>query len=199
MCGDGLVCGNETCESDADCSGGQVCSNCQCVNPSACASGIAVDKPALRMKASPFTLHLKGQAVIPKPWTGIDPVANGIRVVVDATTGPGGIDVTVPGGAFDGTRGWKANKNGTQWTYIDRSGSVGGVTRAVVKDLSQRTDGLVRWSVRAKSSGGVLPDVTQARMAIVVGAPLECAALQWGGPVDPRPHCTGDAAKLRCR
>src|SRR5262249_14990563 len=32
VCGDGNVCGSETCESDGDCSGGQVCQGCACVN-----------------------------------------------------------------------------------------------------------------------------------------------------------------------
>ena len=37
--------------------------------------------------------------MIPKPWLGVDPLANGLRFVVDAVSGGGGIDVTLPGGA----------------------------------------------------------------------------------------------------
>ena len=43
VCGDGLVCGGETCEADADCAAGTVCQGCQCVKPPVCASGMECD------------------------------------------------------------------------------------------------------------------------------------------------------------
>ncbi len=89
VCGDALVCGGETCESNGDCSGGQVCESCQCTNPPACASGVVMQKPGLKLRATPFSLSLKGEAVIPKPWQGVDPIANGVRIVVDALAGAG--------------------------------------------------------------------------------------------------------------
>ena len=57
--------------------------------------------------------------MIPKPWSGVDPATNGLRVVVDSPTGPGGLDVTIGGGA-----GWKTNAAGTRWTYGDPTGAV---------------------------------------------------------------------------
>jgi hypothetical protein len=199
VCGDAVVCGVEACEADGDCAAGQTCQACQCVNPPVCASGITMQRPSLKITASPFALALKGEAVIPKPWQTVDPLTGGLRVVVDATSGPGGLDVTLPGGALTDGVGWKVNPRGTQWTYRDPAGNHGGITRAVVKDRSRVVDGLLRWTVRGKGGSLVLPDPGAVRSAIVLGAPLECAALVWNPPGGVRPRCTGDAARLRCR
>jgi hypothetical protein len=194
VCGDALVCGAEECEQDGDCGGGQVCQGCQCTNPPVCASGIGVAKPSLTMKASPFSLKWKGEAVIPKPWTGIDPSLNGVRVVIDAVADAGGIDVTLPGGPA-----WTTNATGNRWTYRDAHGTVGGITRVSLQDRSKSTDGLLRFVVQGKGGTAVLPDVSQVRSALVVGAPGECASLTWNPPAGARPRCTGATTRLKCR
>src|SRR5262249_48837205 len=56
VCGDGLVCGAETCEANADCPGGETCTGCQCQNPPPCSSGISIGKPSLRLVANPMSL-----------------------------------------------------------------------------------------------------------------------------------------------
>jgi len=199
VCGDALVCGGEQCESDGDCGAGETCSGCACVNASACASGIGILKPSLRLRATPFSLSAKGQAVVPKPWTGVDPIANGIRLAVDAVTGPGGLDVTLPGGAAVNGVGWSINGSGTTWTYRDKAGTHGGITKAVVKNRSQKTDGLLQWSITGKSAATLaLPDVSMVRTAVVLGAPLECAIWAWNPPAGAKPRCTGTTAKLTC-
>ena len=199
VCGDGHVCGNEACETDNECLTGQVCSHCQCVNPPACQSSITIDEASLHLQSDPLRLRLKGQAVIPKPWMAVDPLTNGIRVVVDAVSGPGGIDVTIPGGARVGSVGWTRNRTGLRWTYRDPAGSHGGITNVAVVDRSAKTDGLLRWSVLAKVGSAVLPDVNQVRTSVVLGAPLECASILWNPPAGSRPHCTGDSTQLTCR
>jgi hypothetical protein len=199
VCGDGLVCGAETCEDAGDCGGGQACQGCQCVNPSVCTSSIAIAKPRLRLFANPFLVRLKGEAVIPKPWTDIDPLANGIRVVVDATSGPGGFDVTIPGGALAGGVGWKVNASGDRWLYTDPTGSHAGIRGAVVRDRSIKQDGLVRFGVKGNGGSITLPSPTATRTAIVLGAADECAALVFNPPSGGRPRCRGDAARLVCR
>ncbi len=194
VCGDALVCGNEQCENNTDCSGAMVCSGCQCVNAPACNSGIMLERARLKMRASVFSLAFSGEAVIAKPWTAVDPAANGIRVVVDAPTGSGGIDAAIPGGAA-----WKTNGPGTAWTYTDAGGAVFGITKVTLKDRSKVLDGTLRFVVKGKGGVVTLPDVAGVRTSIVVGAAGECASLQWNGPGGARPSCTGDAALLRCR
>jgi hypothetical protein len=195
VCGDGRVCGAETCEADADCATGTVCQGCQCVKPSVCSSGIPIGKPSLRLTASPFSVRLKGEAVIPKPWTAVDPATHGLRIVVDSASGAGGLDVTLPADAR-----WSTNDAGTRWTYTDREGGVSGITKAVVQDRSSRQDGLLRFTVKGKggSIGIGLPRAADVRTAVVLGAPLECGSLRWNPPGGARPRCDGDASRLRC-
>jgi hypothetical protein len=200
VCGDALVCGAEQCESDGDCAGGEVCNACACVNPAACASGIAISKPGLSLRATPFNLRMKGEAVVPKPWQAVNPLTNGVRVVVDATSGGGGLDVTIPGGALVNGVGWSLNGSGTTWTYRDGTGSHGGITKVVVKDRSSHIDGLLRWAITGKSTSTVaLPNAAVTRTSIVLGAATECAALAWNPPAGIRPRCTATATKLTCR
>ena len=118
----------------------------------------------------------------------------GKNVVVDATSGTGGLDVTLPGGAR-----WKKNRSSTQWTYADRSGAVAGITKAVLKDRSKTQSGLVRLTVQGKPTGLVLPPPTATRTTFVVGAANECAGLLWHPPDGTKPRCAGAGAKLSCR
>lgn len=200
ICGDGNVCGAETCEDDLDCGPGQVCNGCECQNPPVCDSGIAITKPAMKLVGDAFMLRLRGSAVIPKPWVGVDPVANGVRVVVDGVNGGGGLDVTIPGGAYNGTIGWKVNAAHTVWRYNDRAGSVGGIKRVVVTDRSRTSPDTLRWSVSGKSLAMVpLPGVDEVRTTFVVGGPGECAVVEWNPPDGDRPSCDGDGTRLVCR
>jgi hypothetical protein len=192
VCGDDVVCGSETCEHDADCGGAQTCQGCQCVNPSACASGIALVKPRTTLRVSNGRITARGDAAIPEPWQGIDPPANGIRVVVDSPAGPGGIDVVVPAGGA-----WTAGTR--RWVYRDPLGAVGGITKAVVQDRRVRQAGLVRVVVKGRGAAFALPDAAAARTTIVVGAASECASVAWNGPAGPAPRCRGDATRLVCK
>ena len=188
VCGDGNVCGAEACEIDADCAGGQVCQACACVNPPVCTSGIAVARPILKLRASPFLARLRGEAVL----GGVNPATSGARIVVDATSGSGGFDVTIPGGT-----GWAVNAPGTRWRYSDPSGALGGITKILVRDKSAVTPGLVRWVVKGKTGALLaLPDVSSVRGTLVVGA--ACATHTWNGPAGERPRCEGDATRLSC-
>jgi hypothetical protein len=195
VCGDGLVCAGEACEADTDCASGMVCQGCQCVTPPVCTSGIGIRKPTLTLRATPYSLRTAGEAVIPKPWTGINPALHGVRIVVDAASGGGGVDVAVPGGA-----GWKTSADGKRWTFADKTGAHMGIRRVVVQDRSKREDGLLHWAVTGKSGTSiVLPGVDRTRTSVVLGDPGECASLPWNGPSDSRPRCKGDARRIACR
>ena len=103
---------------------------------------------------------------------------NGIRISVDGVTGSGGLDVTIPGGA-----GWTASPALTRWTYTDRTGAHGGITRVTVRDRSRVADGLL--AVVLKGGGGAaitLSDTGATRAAVVLGTAGECAAIAWNPP-----------------
>lgn len=194
-CGDNLICGGEACEQDADCGAGFNCVGCACVVPPTCTSGITLAKPRLTLAASPMKIALKAEATIPLPWSGIAPPANGIRIVVDGVSGPGGLDVTLPGGAR-----WKSNASGTTWTYADSTGAVGGITRVVIQNRSSKTPGLLR--VAARGRGGspvVLPSPSSTRATLIVGTASECASYQWNGPSGAKPRCTAPTGRLLCK
>lgn len=193
-CGNGTVDPGEECEQDADCGGGATCSACACRAALACTSGIAAQKPVLVLKSSPTAVTFAGQAVIPKPWTGIDPPANGVRVVIDDASGGTALDVTLPGGAA-----WTTNATGTRWVYRDPGGLVAGIRRVMVTDRSSVTSGLVAWRVTGRAGPLALPDVGSVRSAILLGSASECALTQWNGPGGARPSCTGGTARVKCR
>jgi len=189
FCGDDLVCGAEACEDDADCAVGQACQGCACVNPPVCPGGAAITRPVLKLRASPLLARFRGEALLGT----VDPAADGMRIVVDSPEGPGGFDVAVPAGSA-----WVVNAAENRWRYADAAGSVGGITRIVVRDRSSSQAGLVRWVVKAKTDGSfVLPPVSAVRGAIVTGA--ACAAHAFNGPGEPRPRCDGDASRVGCR
>lgn len=193
-CGDAVVCGAEACEQDGDCADGQVCSGCQCVNAAVCASGYTLARPKLVLSASPMKLTLKAEATIPLPWTGVNPPVNGVRLVVDSTSGPGGLDVTLPGGPR-----WKSNGAGTTWTYTDRAGTTGGITKVVLQNRSAKTPGLLRVTAKGKGGTITLPAAASTRATIVAGSTSECASYVWNGPAAPRPRCNATATRLTCK
>ncbi|MCW5890251.1 MAG: right-handed parallel beta-helix repeat-containing protein [bacterium] len=193
-CGDGLVCGSEACEQDADCGDGRVCSGCQCIDAALCTSGTPLVRPKLVLAASPMKLTLKADATIPQPFTGVNPPANGVRLVVDSTTGPGGLEVAVPAGPL-----WKTNGAGTVWTYADRHGTAGGITKLVVQNRSAKTPGLLRVTAKGKGGSVTLPHAASTRAALVLGSASECAAYVWNGPTSPRPRCNATSARTVCK
>lgn len=193
-CGNGTVDPGEECEQAADCGGGATCVACACRAALACTSGITATKPVLVLRTDPTSVTFAGQAVIPKPWTGIDPPANGVRVVIDDSTGAAALDVTIPGGAA-----WTANAAGTRWVYRDPNGLVAGIRRAMVTDKSSTTSGLVAWRVTGRAGPLALPDVGSVRSAILLGDASECALVQWNGPNGARPSCTGGLARVKCK
>lgn len=194
-CGNGSLDAGEECDPPgASCGAGQVCSQCRCENPGVCASGVGLERARLKLRRDRGRLVVKGRAVIPPPWTAVDPPRNGIRIVVDSTYGDGGFDVALPGGPA-----WTTSSSGRRWRYVDPTGAVGGVTRAVVTDASTKEAGLLRFSLRGRAASYDVPDPEELRTAVVFGAASECAALDWNPPGGERPTCKETPGKLTCR
>ncbi len=154
--------------------------------PSSCTSGIALSKPRLQVSASPMKLSLSASALLPFPFTSVDPPTNGVHVVVD-----GVIDALVPGGAAWTTKG-------SAWMYNDASGAVAGVTSIRLKNKTSEP-GRLLIKVRAAGAGVTLPAPNAVTATITFGADTECASVAWSGPGAPSPSCKGTSAKLLCR
>lgn len=98
-------------------------------------------------------LAFGGQAILPASPT-INPLGNGMRVVIADKDGLVLLDAIVPGGAYDRNTkvGWKVNKKGDAWTYVNRGTSpIAGVTGISFKRIAS-VPGLHKWTVRAKNA-----------------------------------------------
>ena len=83
-----------------------------------------------------FTFH-------PAP-PAIDPAVNGVRVLVNDSTGATIADVVIPGGA-----GWKVNAKATRWRFSNPAG-VGGIVKIRIS-LKGSVPGSLRFAVRGKN------------------------------------------------
>jgi len=159
--------------------------------PNTCLAGIGADAAqlAIRHLATPpgdDALVFRGRLVLPHPFDPpLDPIANGVAFVVAAAGGDHVADVLVPGGAFDAQArvGWQALRGGRGWKYVNRSDAApGGVRSVVLRDLSSRSPGELRFKVTAKR--GTFP---------VDGSDLPLSAFF---SVDPPTAETGQCAEV---
>jgi hypothetical protein len=163
----------------------------------------AVEKPKLKLtrQLTPpgdDTLSMKGEMTIPTSPT-LDPVANGVIVMVDDAVGRVIVDVVVPGGAYDPlTRvGWKARGTTPSWTYKNRDGLLG-ITSIKLKRTAA-APGVVKFAVKGKngdfsSIGAALP----VRGVLVLGPASQGGLLTFTGPAR---GCTalGGGSTLNCK
>jgi hypothetical protein len=190
-CGNGVADPGEECgEPSLACGVGATCRACACVNETICQSSIILAEPTLVMRAEPFLLTLKGEAMLPKPWIGVHPMANGIHLEIDEPVGTGGIHAVLPGGPR-----WHRNKKATKWRYSDPSGSISGITRVILSDYTIHQDGL-QIVVKGKDGTVALPHPQQARVAVVLGTADECATAAFDGI---SASCSGDSSLIKCR
>lgn len=178
--------------------------------PLACAGGGGLAQPKLVIRrldtpAGDDTIVFTGTLALPVPFAPpLDPATVGIGVRVRDAAGTSMLDLLVPGGAYDAlTRvGWKTTPSRGSWKWVDRSaaplGGLGGIT---VKDLSRRSPGLVRVSIRGRHGAYAIdPTALPLTGTIILDPPTaetgQCAAEDFAGPV---PSCTSDGRMVRCR
>jgi cysteine-rich repeat protein len=64
---------------------------------------------------------LKGRMAAPLPTEPpLDPLADGVRLLVTDDIGRVDIDQTIPGGGYDSTSGWVVKSPGAAWRYTDK-------------------------------------------------------------------------------
>lgn len=156
--------------------------------PADCTSSISLHGAKLQAVGPVPKMLLRANAVMPKPWTAIDPPVNGVRLTI-----AGVVDAVIPGGT-----GWTTQANGSRWSYRDSSGQHAGVTRVDLIDRSARIDGSLM--VVARIAGGfVMPNPGPLDLSITFGDPSECATTHWNGPGAAAPRCDGRPGRLSCR
>ena len=157
------------------------------IGSSVCNSGIGIEKARLRARPASGTIVIHGEALIPKPWHGVAPATNGVRLTID-----GVLDITVPGGA-----GWTTNFVGQSWRFRDTSGQNGGVRRIEISDRSARQDGRLSFTVRLDGAPSV-PAIGAQDVSIGFGEADECATAHFNGPEASSPRCRGNVVTLVC-
>jgi hypothetical protein len=177
--------------------------------PLACTSAVAVVEPRIVVRglATPpgdDGLSFKGEVVLPHPFTPVlDPVANGVGVVIADALGGRLLDVVIPPGAYDlATKiGWKTGRRGDTWRYVDRSDTPAeGIERVVIHDLSRRRPGLVRFLVKGKRGSYPLAAGSLPLAGFVAFDPPTAETGQCGEATFAAPAtCTGGADAVRCR
>jgi hypothetical protein len=146
-------------------------------------------------------ISMRGQMTIPETPT-INPVANGIRVIVEGLHGTL-LDVAVPGGLYDHvTRsGWKASPRGGRWTYKGGNPSIANPLQALTLSTSGRPPGLYKFSLRGKN--GAIPatvnDIPLKGM-IIIDSPV-AATGQCGEAIFLPDECrmSGSLSTVNCR
>lgn len=89
-----------------------------------------------------------------RSFAELDPLNDGVRVVLVAEDGSTRLDATVPGGAFSKVTktGWKLSGNGKNWTYVDKTANpANGINQVVInnKDVA-KTPRRVKVTVKGK-------------------------------------------------
>jgi hypothetical protein len=141
-----------------------------------------------------------------RSFSEVDPVNDGVRVVITADDGTTRLDATVPGGAYNTATktGWKLSGNGKTWTYVNRTATpLDGISQVVINDKNTtRTPRRVKVTIKGKK--GTYP-VVAADSPIQATVTLGDATAAAQGLCGESAYAAGDCRfnapqnKLTCR
>lgn len=141
-----------------------------------------------------------------RSFSELTPLADGVRVVLQADDGTTRLDATLPGGAYDtGTKvGWKLSGNGKTWRFTDKNASpAGGIAQVVINDKATgSTPRRVKVTVKGKKSTYPVVGPDAPIRAIVTLGDATAADEGLCGESDyAAPDCAFNAVqnKLTCR
>lgn len=144
----------------------------------------------------------KGEFLLPLPTPAIDPIANGITVQVSDLNGVPLYTRVIPGGPQ-----WRANSRNTKWTYIDPSGTVGGLTKVQVFDRARKQAGQWKFAFKGRDADFQVAVVeSPPRVSVAFGDATQlttgqCATLVFNPASAPTLRCafSGIGRVLSCR
>jgi hypothetical protein len=136
-------------------------------------------------------LTLTGAFILPASarFSDLNPQAHGARVVLRNRFGVSELDVTLPGGVFNGagTRGWKLTNVGKTWTYTDSTSSpIGAIVTVNLYDRNTQIPNRVE--IRVVGDDGTYP--------VMAGDEPVDGILAIGGPVQAAAGLCGETAFL---
>jgi hypothetical protein len=138
----------------------------------------------------------------------IDPVTNGLRVLVTDSTGLTPIDLTVPPGAYDTVTktGWKTNGASTAWTFKTTNTTlVGGITKAQLKAVPS-VPGKYKFAFKGKN-GSFAVDTANLPLVgtVVIDVPYattgQCGEASFPAAPPAKPSCSiaGAGSVVKCK
>jgi DNA-binding beta-propeller fold protein YncE len=123
-------------------------------------------------------LTIKGEFVMATTVPALDPVANGITIkIIDRANATTVLSRIVPAGA--GSPGWSGAAPRWKFSDRDQQTSAAGIIKAVVKDRSSRTPGLVRFRIKGKDADFRV-GTDNLELVVIAGGASEGAAGQCG-------------------
>ena len=142
-------------------------------------TGIAISKLHTPPGDDTLTINMTLEGVPASP--AVDPLANGVRVILDNLDAPATmLDAAIPGGAYSKVTklGWRVNRSGTSFTYKNASLTpISGIVSVNVKRLAT---GRTKVTVRGKKSSYVVPPSDDSLKATVVLDPPTAETGQCG-------------------
>ena len=159
-----------------------------------CAGGVSISAAKLTSQLGK-SFKLKGQLTFVPPLA-LDPITNGLRLVLKDSEGGPGSDATVSGGAYNPTTktGWTAKGNLTTWAFSSPS-SINGLISKVKLTAKPTIPGLVKFSISAGSGAYGYADPTKlpTRATLMLEPPSgACGDTTFAS-------CTFTKGKLACR
>src|SRR5438445_10418425 len=140
-------------------------------------------------------LLFQDEMVLPFPYSPpLDPVANGVRVLINDVAGTPVMDATIPGGVFDPATsvGWAVDASGTAWRYKNTGATVppiGGIKRIQLRDISNavgnRIPGHLKFVVMGRSGSYQMDRSAMPIQATLVLDPPTAASGECGEAVFP--------------
>src|SRR5581483_2697858 len=116
---------------------------------------------------------MKGQVTVPTT-PAINPVATGVRVILENADPATLLDVVVPGGTYNPVThtGWRPNPTNTRWVYKGGSPTPANPISGITVSTSPRTPGVYKFAVRGKNgSFPTTPSDTPLRGTFVIDQP----------------------------
>jgi hypothetical protein len=173
-----------------------------------CIGGGVIQKAKLHLlkngaPAGDEILTIKGEFVVNTLIPGLDPIANGFSVMLrDRTTNAIVLNRFLPPGL--GTAGWSGAP--PRWKFSDRDQQTGaaGIVKALVKERSGHTPGLVQFRIKGKDGNFQLATDNLELVVVVGGIPEgaigQCGRVQFapGGVGEPSCVFTAGNTSLRC-
>jgi hypothetical protein len=166
--------------------------------------GVQVTRPLVSMRttrARGTRLKITGEMTLPHPFSPpLAPLANGVRILLDDARGGNLVDAMLPGGA-----GWATVKGGTGWVYRNNGKGtplIDGITKVVVKDLSARFSGVIRFTIIGRLPTLALESTDlPLKAAIVLDPPNATTGLCAETAFASETACflNGRASSLQCR